>query len=130
LPVRSHESFRRIQVHRYINSFLDRDSHLTWTSYMPRSQSHAGTEGIYDGHLIPGFLTTLSELQRLHSYEWWDDAWVMNWKGCGRTRLWHIWWHYSGICRAGLRKTTKHSARIRASERRFEPGTSRIRSRC
>jgi hypothetical protein len=29
LPVRSHESFRRIQVHRYINSFLDRDSHLT-----------------------------------------------------------------------------------------------------
>jgi hypothetical protein len=61
-----------------------------------------------------------------HGYKWM----TMNGKGCGRKCSWPNLKYYAGIRLEGLRKTTKNLNQDSLSPRpRFEPGSSRIRSR-
>lgn len=46
--------------------------------------------------------TTLSSAQDYR------DWWTMNWKGCGRKRLWYNFRYYLRMCQNGLRDITKN----------------------
>jgi hypothetical protein len=50
---------------------------------------------------------------------------MMNWKGCGRKRLWPELRHYLGIFQERLRKTKNH-LRIVGFRTRLEPETSEV----
>jgi hypothetical protein len=55
---------------------------------------------------------------------------MVNWKGFGRKLSWPNFWYYPVIRLDGLRKTTKNLNQDSLPPGpRFEPGTSRIRSR-
>jgi hypothetical protein len=53
----------------------------------------------------------------------------MNWKGCGRKRSLPYLRDYLVICLEGPRETTRNLSGLSVCGPRFEPGTSRIRSR-
>jgi hypothetical protein len=63
------------------------------------------------------------------SVEWRCGKWMMNWKGFGRRRSWPNLRYFPGICLKNEKNHEKHKWGLPVSGPRFQPGTSRIRSR-
>jgi hypothetical protein len=83
----------------------------TWQWTFRFHKMAASHEGLSSVELVSQYFS-------LHSSEWYDK-WIMNWKGCGRKRLWPIillLQHFPG----GTEENTKPSV---------ETGTTRIQDR-